>query len=127
MANKNIPSREEIIRQELENAGDAIALDDLVSILPYLNSDIIDVICKENINDCISFLIDNVKYLKLLDFYYLPDDFSEQLQNIIAEYENNYTSVSLSQIILALVNCYGDGFLTDYALVDENSLICSDR
>ena len=115
-------SLSKIIHDILQEAGDAVSLNDLLQQLPYLNSEIINSLCKEQLGDAICFQLDEQIYWKLLAFYWLPEDFSNLLADIVSRIEEDYSSVSLLQIKQELQQRYGESFEEDYAINDELTL-----
>lgn len=115
-------SLSKIIHDILQEAGDAVSLNDLLQQLLYLNSEIINSLCKEQLGDAICFQLDEQIYWKLLEFYWLPEDFSNLLADIVSRIEEDYSSVSLLQIKQELQQRYGESFEEDYAINDELTL-----
>ena len=111
-----------LLRQKLTEVGDAVSQDDLQQEFPFLNAASIEFLCQDEMNDAVSFIMDDQRYWKLLEFYYLPDDFAEQLQAIVDDLEKTAGAVVFPQLVQKLKELYGDSFQSDYAVDDDTVL-----
>lgn len=109
----------ERIRKILQGYGDAMFIEELCSKLPYLNSSILEMILQEHIADAIEIRVDDLSYWKLIEFFCLPDDFSEYLELTIRAMEEMQAAPSLQTLSEAMDNKYGDGFREIYAIDDD--------
>lgn len=109
----------ERVHEVLLSAGDAIPINDVVAKLSHLNRDVVLRVCQENLKNVVIFAVDEIEYAKLLEAYYLPDDFAETLSSFIAETEANQGVVSIVLLEAELNVKYGDGFRVNYGLEDD--------
>ena len=107
------------VRGVLEAAGDAISVADVLAQLPHLGHEVVLRVCEELLSNAIVFSLDEVEYVKLLEAFYLPEDFGAVLSAFLAETEADGGAVSSMQIELALDAKYGDGFRVNFGLEDE--------
>lgn len=108
------------VRSKLLEAGDARSLDDLLTELPHLNRDVVEHVAESVIEDAVLFDIDETKFVKLLEAYYLPEDFAEVLKAFIDETESQSAVVSITLLDEFLNSNYGDGFRMSYGLEDDS-------
>ena len=109
----------ERIRDVLKRCGDAVFIEDIANELPYLNSSVLEEILQEKISDAIEIKVDGLSYWKLIEFFCLPDDFSEHLQLTISSIEDANRAPSLQALSESLNQQYGDGFREIYAIDDD--------
>jgi hypothetical protein len=109
----------ERVRGVLLENGDAILREDLVGNFGYLNETIIEMLLKESIPDAVEIKVDEQSYWKLVEFFYLPDDFKDFLQGTIRKMESNHTAPSLQALSGALELQYGADFRSGYAIDDD--------
>ena len=110
----------EKVRDVLRECGDAVSITDFVTMLPYLTRDVIEYTGQNILDDVIVFDIDGERYLKLLDAYYLPDDFSDALSDFVVSTEAQQGVVSIVLLEAEFESRYGEGFRVNYALEDES-------
>ena len=108
------------VRNKLLEAGDARSLDDLLTELPHLNRDVVEHVAESVIEDAVLFDIDETRFVKLLEAYYLPEDFAEVLKAFIDETESQSAVVSITLLDEFLDSNYGDGFRVSYGLEDDS-------
>ena len=64
------------LREILSESGDAVSVDELLERLPHLSREVILRAAGEDMRDVVVFELEGIEYLKLLEAYYLPEDFS---------------------------------------------------
>lgn len=116
---ETIESLAERVRGVLLENGDAMLREDLVGNFVYLNETIIEMLLKESIPDAVEIKVDEQSYWKLVEFFYLPDDFKDFLQGTIRKMESNHTAPSLQALSGALELQYGADFRSGYAIDDD--------
>lgn len=116
---ETIESLAERVRGVLLENGDAMLREDLVGNFVYLNETIIEMLLKESIPDAVEIKVDEQSYWKLVEFFYLPDDFKDFLQGTIRKMESNHTAPSLQTLSGALELQYGADFRSGYAIDDD--------
>ena len=114
---KNLAER---VRGVLLENGDAMLQEDLLGNLFYLNAPIIEMLLKESIPDAVEIKVDEQSYWKLVEFFYLPDDFKDFLQEAIRRMESNHAAPSLQALSEAMELQYGADFRSDYAIDDDD-------
>lgn len=110
----------ERVRGVLLENGDAMLQEDLLGNLFYLNAPIIEMLLKESIPDAVEIKLDEQSYWKLIDFFYLPDDFKDFLLEAIRRMESNHAAPSLQALSEAMELQYGVDFRSDYAIDDDD-------
>ena len=110
----------ERIRGILDKRGDAVPNEDLLQELPCLNADALEMIIRERIPDAVEITIDEQRYWKLLEFFYLPEEFEDGLLQVIAAIEKQKKIPSLQVIADRLAEQFGDDFRENYALEDDD-------
>lgn len=116
---ETIESLAERVRGVLLENGDAMLREDLVGNFVYLNETIIEMLLKESIPDAVEIKVDEQSYWKLVDFFYLPDDFKDFLLGTIRKMESNHTAPSLQALSGAMELQYGADFRSGYAIDDD--------
>ena len=109
----------ERVRAELVAAGDAVSVEDLLLKLPYLNREVILKVGNDRIADAVVFRIGEIEYLKLLEAFYLPEDFGLMLTEFVNGVESNQGIVSVVLLEKELDQRYGSGFRVNFGLEDE--------
>ena len=107
---KNLAER---VRGVLLENGDAMLQEDLLGNLFYLNAPIIEMLLKESIPDAVEIKVDEQSYWKLVEFFYLPDDFKDFLQEAIRRMESNHAAPSLQALSEPMELQYGADFRSD--------------
>lgn len=108
------------IREVLVCAGDAVSVEDILTQLPHLDREVVLRVGARFIQDIVSFSLDDIEYLKLLEAYYLPEDFGDTLAAFVAETEAKQGVVSIVQLEAALNAKYGEGFRINFGLEDDD-------
>jgi len=110
----------EKVRSVLAECGDAVSIDNLLVQLPYLSREVIDLVGQEVLHDVVVFDVEGERYLKLLESYFLPDDFSRVVSDFVAITEASQGVVSIVLLESEFESRYGEGFRVNYALEDES-------
>ena len=110
----------ENVRGALAECGDAVSIDNLLVQLPYLSCEVIEHVGQEVLHDVIVFDVEGERYLKLLESYFLPDDFSHVVSDFVATTEASQGVVSIVLLEAEFESRYGEGFRVNYALEDES-------
>lgn len=108
------------VRNKLEECGDAVLFDDLISEFPYLDSSVMEVVLNDCIQDVIEIKNDDLQYWKLLESFCLPTDFADKLSAILAEMEGGQVAPSLQVISDLMSQQYGNDFREIYAIDDDD-------
>ena len=104
----------------LHDRFDVVPVSELADLFPMVNADwmvgnlpelIPDAILEDIGDKCLAF--------KLLEFYYLPDDFEATFQSVIDELASDDEVLSVSRILSALNDCYGYDFRENFALTES--------
>jgi hypothetical protein len=110
----------ENVRGALAECGDAVSIDNLLVQLPYLSREVIEHVGQEVLHDVVVFDVEGERYLKLLESYFLPDDFSRVVSDFVAITEASQGVVSIVLLESEFESRYGEGFRVNYALEDES-------
>lgn len=110
----------EKVRGILAECGDAMSIDDLLVRLPYLSREVIEYVGQEILYEVVVFELGGEKFLKLLESYYLPDDFSNAISNFVEATESSHGVVSIVLLDAELERRYGEGFRVNFALEDDS-------
>ena len=110
----------EQIRMILEEAGDAVMVDDIAARRSHLSHGVVTQAVEDWLDDVVLFKVDGVEYVKLIKSYYLPDDFAENVLAFVKATETANGVVSIVLLESELDRCYGDGFRINYGLEDED-------
>ena len=110
----------EKVRSVLAECGDAVSIDNLLVQLPYLSREVIELVGQEVLHDVVVFDVEGERYLKLLESYFLPDDFSRVVSDFVAITEASQGVVSIVLLESEFESRYGEGFRVNYALEDES-------
>lgn len=109
----------EQFREKLQENGDAVLMDELLSELPCLNFASAEDILREQIPDAVEIKMDELQYWKLLESFCLPEDFGEILGQIIDGIEQQGKIPSLQAVSSGLEVQYGGDFREIYAIDDD--------
>jgi hypothetical protein len=74
----------------------------------------------EQMDDVIVFEMEDIDYVKLLESYYLPDDFAKTISEFIETTEATHGVVSIVLLDAELDRRYGEGFRVSYGLEDNS-------
>ena len=107
------------VRNVLLERGDAVSVHEIQAQLPYLSVEVIADVGKNLIPDAVVFDVDGVRHIKLLEAFYLPDDFATALSSFVEETEARMSVVSVKLLGEAFDNLFGDGFRVNYGLEDD--------
>jgi hypothetical protein len=107
------------VRDVLASAGDALSIADILAQLPHLDREVILRVCQESVKDAVVFTLDEVEYVKLLESFYLPEDFGETLSAFVAETEADQGVVTRVLLENELNAKYGEGFRANFGLEDD--------
>lgn len=110
----------EKVRSVLAECGDAVSIDNLLVQLPYLSREVIEYVGQEVLHDVVAFDVEGERYLKLLEAYFLPDEFSRVVSDFVAITEASQGVVSIVLLESEFESRYGEGFRVNYALEDES-------
>ncbi len=108
------------IREVLKNCGDAVPVEDIIVQMPSLVRGVVVRLAREQMEDAVVFDAGGVEYIKLLESYYLPDDFSEVVSGFVETTEASQNVVSVVLLEAELDGRYGDGFRVNYGLEDDS-------
>ena len=108
------------IREVLKDCGDAVSVEDIIVQMPSLVRGVVVRLAREQMEDAVVFDAGGVEYIKLLESYYLPDDFSEVVSGFIETTEASQNVVSVVLLEAELDGRYGDGFRINYGLEDDS-------
>ena len=109
------------VRDVLASAGDALSIADILAQLPHLDREVILRVCQESVKDAVVFTLDEIEYVKLLESFYLPEDFGDTLSAFVAETEADQGVVTRVLLENALDAKYGDGFRANFGLEDDEA------
>lgn len=109
------------IRKILQDAGDAVSLEQLDNATPVLNTSLDKMLVEEYIPDAVEFQMDDITYWKLLEYFYLPETFNEDLSAAIEALESGNEMVTLPLIDLELKKSYDCDFSEEYAIPDDGA------
>ena len=101
------------------SSGDAVSIEDILAQMPHLDREVILRVCQENIKDAVTFSMDEIQYAKLLETYYLPDDFGETLSAFVNETESSQGVASIVLLEAEFEAKYGEGFRVNFGLEDD--------
>lgn len=107
------------IRCVLEESGDAVPVDKILAQMPQLTRAVVLHVVEYNMTDAVVFEVDEVEYIKLLESYYLPDDFAEVVSEFVNSVESSQGVASIILLETELDQRYGDGFRVNYGLEDD--------
>ena len=107
------------VRTVLVSSGDAVSIEDILAQMPHLDREVILRVCQENIKDAVTFSMDEIQYAKLLETYYLPDDFGETLSALVNKTESSQGGASIVLFEAELEAKYGEGFRVNFGLEDD--------
>lgn len=107
------------VRAVLVSSGDAVSIEDILAQMPHLDREVILRVCQENIKDAVIFSMDEIQYAKLLEAYYLPDDFGETLSAFVNETESSQGVASIVLLEAEFEAKYGEGFRVNFGLEDD--------
>lgn len=107
------------VRRKLSDHGDAMSIEELLIDNQHLSKAAILHLGERVIEDVVFFEADGIEYLKLLEAYYLPNDFSVSLLEIVKETECEGGAASVVLLESGLNNRYGDNFRVNYGLEDD--------
>ena len=108
------------VRDKLVERGDAMSVAELFEQLPYLSRDVIEHVGEKLMPDVVTFELDGVRYLKLLEAFYLPDDFTRVVSDFIEVVEASRGVVSIVLLNAELERRYCEGFRVNFALEDDS-------
>ena len=108
------------IREVLKNCGDAVPVEDIIAQMPSLVRGVVVRLAREQMEDAVVFDAGGVEYIKLLESYYLPADFSEVVSGFVETTEASQNVVSVVLLEAELDGRYGDGFRVNYGLEDDS-------
>ena len=108
------------IREVLKNYGDAVPVEDIIVQMPSFVRGVVVRLAREQMEDAVVFDAGGVEYIKLLESYYLPDDFSEVVSGFVETTEASQNVVSVVLLEAELDGRYGDGFRVNYGLEDDS-------
>ena len=108
------------IREVLKDCGDAVSVEDIIVQMPSLVRGVVVRLAREQMEDAVVFDAGGVEYIKLLESYYLPDDFSEVVSGFVETTEASQNVVSVVLLEAELDGRYGDGFRVNYGLEDDS-------
>ena len=107
------------VRTVLVSSGDAVSIEDILAQMPHLDREVILRVCQENIKDAVTFSMDEIQYAKLLETYYLPDDFGETLSAFVNKTESSQGVASIVLFEAEFEAKYGEGFRVNFGLEDD--------
>lgn len=107
------------VRAVLVSSGDAVSIEDILAQMSHLDREVILRVCQENIKDSVIFSMDEIQYAKLLEAYYLPDDFGETLSAFVNETESSQGVASIVLLEAEFEAKYGEGFRVNFGLEDD--------
>ncbi len=110
------------VQEYMQSVGDAVTVEMISSENPHLCENTILFALKKYGERVIEFQQNEILYFKLLDHFYLPDDFADIVNRVIDLTEKEGRSASLSVINQKLESVYGGSFRDDYALFDDEIL-----
>ena len=108
------------IREVLKDCGDAVSVEDIIVQMPSLVRGVVVRLAREHMEDAVVFDAGGVEYIKLLESYYLPDDFSEVVSGFVETTEASQNVVSVVLLEAELDGRYGEGFRVNYGLEDDS-------
>lgn len=107
----------ERVEQILRERSDAVLTMELASVFPMVSTEWMVKNLPELLPDAIQEeLMDDTRAFRLLEFYYLPGDFSEKLQSLIDNLEASGEGLSATRILNGLGSIYGCDFAESYGL-----------
>lgn len=104
------------VRSILKEKGDAVKISEIIRDLSYLCGSYLSEVCNKFLPEAMIEDIDSEKAFKIIDSYYLPDDFDKNILEIIAMAGKN--RISTGMIYDFLGTRYGGDFEEDYAVND---------
>lgn len=105
------------IRRLLTDASDAVAVENVLRKFPNLGRTDLLSLCEDFLPDAVVETDDfGGKMLKLIEFYYLPDDFSDALSEAAKDAEEHGIPPTMASMSAYLDARYGEDFLGNYAL-----------
>ena len=107
------------VRAKLASSGDAVSIEDILAQMPHLDRGVVLRVCQENIKDVVTFFVDDIQYAKLLEAYYLPEDFGETLSAFVGETESGQGVVSIVLLEAEFEAKYGEGFRVNFGIEDD--------
>lgn len=110
----------ERVREVLKDCGDAVSVEDIIAKMPCLVRGVVMRLTKECMEDAVVFEVGGVEYVKLVESYYLPEDFSEVISKFVETTEAAQGVVSVVLLEAELNARYGDGFRISYGLEDDS-------
>lgn len=110
------------IREILRQVGDAAANGDLLAELPCLNAEALETIIRKRLPEVVGIDVDGLRYWKLLACFCLPEDFGDEVLQIVAVIERQNKTPSLQMVANRLTERFGDNFRETYALEDDDVL-----
>lgn len=108
------------IREVLKDCGDAVPVEDIIVQMPSLVRGVAVRLARKQMEDAVVFVAGGVEYIKLLESYYLPADFSEVVSGFVGTTEASQNVVSVVLLEAELDGRYGDGFRVNYGLEDDS-------
>ena len=109
-----------IVRDSLVERMDAVSVSEIVDLYPSITADWLLGSVHSLFHDVIVVdLADKAYALKLLEHFYLPEDFGEVLTAAMGELESEGEMLSSARLLDALNRRYNVSFLRDYAMDDE--------
>ena len=98
----------------------SVSVEDIIVQMPSLVRGVVVRLAREQMEDAVVFDAGGVEYIKLLESYYLPDDFSEVVSGFVETTEASQDVVSVVLLEAELDGRYGDGFRVNYGLEDDS-------
>ena len=109
-----------IVRDSLMERMDAVSVSEIVDLYPSITADWLLGSVHSLFHDVIVVdLADKAYALKLLEHFYLPEDFGEALAAAIRSLEGEGEMLSSARLLEALNRRYNVSFLQDYAMDEE--------
>lgn len=109
-----------IVRDSLVERMDAVSVSEIVDLYPSITADWLLGSVHLLFHDVIVVdLADKAYALKLLEHFYLPEDFGEALAAAIRSLEDEGEMLSSARLLEALNRRYNVSFLQDYAMDEE--------
>ena len=110
----------EKVARVLRERSDAVSLSELADTFPMVSADWMAGNLTELIPDAVLDDIgDKNDAFKLLEFYYLPDDFADVFQAVVDRLAEDGEVLSISRILNALNDRYGYDFRANFALSED--------
>lgn len=106
------------IYRVLQSASDAVSVDSLREQLPFLSVSTINAMIRKMIPAAVELTLDGLDCWKLLDFFYLPEDMSEEVTRITHQLEAEDNPPSAVLIESGLDQVYGGSFCDNFAILD---------